>query len=92
MQWFSGEHYFLKQKGDTLQYFNIKFGRTDLMAKTDEATFIFYYKLYQDSTKKWQLGWNEPSEKDIKFKAALTDLWHRMLGTNQTIIDQKPNI
>ncbi len=80
MQWFSGPHYFLKQRGDTLDYYNIKFGRTNLQASTDAETFIFYYKLYQDSTKKWQLGWQEPSEKDIQFKPALIDLWQRMLG------------
>lgn len=45
LRWFSGDYYLLRQKGKGIDYYDIRFGKSDLEAKGDENTFIFYFRI-----------------------------------------------
>lgn len=45
LRWFSNDYYLLRKKGDEIDYYDIRFGKSDLEAMGDENTFIFYFRI-----------------------------------------------
>lgn len=45
MRWFSKDYYLLRQSPEGIQYYDIRFGKSDLEARGDENTFIFYFRI-----------------------------------------------
>ncbi len=81
LKWFSKGYSICEQDGDTLNVYCVKFGRTNL-TKTDlEGTFIFHYKLFY-ANQKWQMGMEEPNNKNANMKDGFNDLMKRIQGKN----------
>lgn len=79
MDWFSKGYNFVQPKRtDTLQYFNIKWGRTDFREREPEEAFIFYYNIVKKEDGTWTLVSVQDSKKKFNIKAALSQLWNRI--------------
>ncbi len=79
LEWFSQGFYFTQQNKDTLEVFIPKFGRGDLDKSIAEQTFLFYYKIYY-AEGKWQLGAQQPSSNEMKYKEGLAQLIRKIKG------------
>ncbi len=74
LNWFSNGYTLARRDKDTLLYYAIKFGRTNLDSMlTDKETFGFYYKLYKDSTGNCVMGFNDYN--NFSFATAWKKLW-----------------
>jgi inner membrane protein len=79
LEWFSQGYYIAQQHYDTINVFIPKFGRSDLSKFETNNTFIFYYKLYQHNGV-WKMDAEQPTGKNLDFKAAIQQLTDRVLG------------
>ncbi len=79
LTWFSGDYDITEKKGDTLQVYCVKFGRTNMKEETCEKTFVMYYKLYQTDGR-WHMGMQEPNQKNANMKEGFFDLMDRIHG------------
>lgn len=77
LKWFSQGKYFVWQKGDTLQFFNIKWGRADLRYTVPEETFLFYFRFYKENGE-WKRSVVEP-QMDGKIGDAASMILARVL-------------
>ena len=73
--WFSDENYFMREiPGDTLEFYNIKWGRSQFDSTNPDSAFIFYWKFYFDK--------NEVKYKEVrtdwKFKVLFRRLMNRI--------------
>ncbi len=76
-KWFSQGKYFLRSEHtDTLQFFNIKWGRGDFTKQDPKEAFMFYTQVYRTAeTVKFKTV--EPKFKDGQISEALGKLWDR---------------
>lgn len=79
LRWFSQGYSICEQHGDTLNVYCVKFGRTNMKETELEKTFIFHYKLYDDHGK-WQMGMEEPNNRNANLKEGFIDLMQRIQG------------
>jgi inner membrane protein len=77
LKWFSNDKYLIRAKGDTLQFFNAKWGRGDFREKELDKALAFYFFLYP-CNHSWKAGVREPDFTKEEFKSALHALWERM--------------
>ncbi|MEP7265792.1 MAG: metal-dependent hydrolase [Bacteroidota bacterium] len=77
LKWFSQDKYFVWQKGDTLQFYNIKWGRADLRFTEPEKTFLFYFRFYKVNGE-WKRSVVEP-HLDGKIGDAIKMIFDRIL-------------
>jgi len=80
LKWFSTGYYFAENNKDTLNFYNIKFGRMDYEKTKPVETFLFYYKVYKDANGVWTVGVKEPDGIEGGLSNALKKLWARILG------------
>jgi inner membrane protein len=59
LKWFSQGKYFVHQQADTVEFFNVKWGRADLRFTEPEKTYLFYFRFYKEKGK-WRRGVVEP--------------------------------
>lgn len=79
MDWFSKGYFFVQPKGtDTLQYFNIKWGRTDFEATDAEEAFIFYFDILKQQDGTWTIQSMQDTKKKFNIKSAVNGLWNRI--------------
>ncbi len=77
--WFSQGKYFVeKGKNDTLDFYNIKWGRTDYTQTTPADAFRFYVKIYKNKNGEYDFSKVEPNFKKKDIKAYLLLIWHRI--------------
>jgi hypothetical protein len=79
LRWFSDPYTLAQTNGDTLNMYAVKFGRTNMQETELEKTFIFHYKLYQNSGKE-VMGMQQANQSNTNFKAGFIDLWERICG------------
>ena len=77
LQWFSQGKYFVMPEGDTLKFYNTKWGRGDFRQAEADKALPFYMILYPTNggytASNYQAGF-----KKGELKAALAALWRRM--------------
>lgn len=77
--WFSQGNYFVeKGLNDTIDFFNIKWGRTDYTQTKSKDAFRFYVKIYKDKNGKYNFTKVEPNFKKRDIKAYFSLLWNRI--------------
>lgn len=75
--WFSQGKYFVeKGNNDTLDFYNIKWGRTDYTQINPKDAFRFYVKIYKDKNGVYTFDKVEPNFKRRDIKAYLSLIWH----------------
>lgn len=82
-KWFSQHKYFIKsESSDTLNFFNIKWGRGDFTKQDPKEAFMFYTQLTKvcDEVKFRTI---EPTFKDGQISEALGKLWERTFSANK---------
>ena len=77
--WFDQGYSICDQKGDTLHYYAVKFGKNQFKDSSLENSFVFHYNVFFDKGK-WQLTMTEPEQSKELFKKMLFELWHRIIG------------
>lgn len=77
--WFSQGKYFAQQDGDTLKFYNVKWGG-DFRKDTENKALPFYFMLYPDKGE-WKAAVKEPNFTGPEFKAAFKELFHRMFNS-----------
>ncbi len=76
IKWFSDGNYFVRPTaGDTLEFYNVKFGRMRYDTVEPDKTFLFYWKFYIDGH---QVKYIEIRQDDWTFKEALAMLMERI--------------
>ena len=77
--WFSQGKYFV-QKGtnDTLDFFNIKWGRGDYTQTNPADAFRYYVKIYKDKNGNYDFASVEPKFKRRDIKKYFSLVWHRI--------------
>jgi len=78
LKWFGTDYYFANQTADTLEFYNAKFGRANLLNRPNQSSFPFYYKITQEQGKSVVSVIQPENLEDIK--TAFGDLWQRLLG------------
>jgi len=74
--WFTDGNYFLKNlPGDTLAFYNVKWGRMNFDSNKPEEAFLFYWKFYFDKN---EVRYQEIRRDDWSFKEALRLLLERI--------------
>jgi inner membrane protein len=74
LQWFSQGFPVCVRSGDTLDVFIPKFGRGDLDQADLKKTFIFYYRIYPDSSGNWGFSQRQPGREEMRFGDAFRQL------------------
>ena len=70
--WFSDGNYFVKPiQGDTLAFYNIKFGRGNFNTTEPDSTFIFYWKFYIDN--------HEVKYKEVRPEWKFNEAWAMLM-------------
>lgn len=80
LKWFSDDKYLIRANGDTLQFFNAKWGRGDFREKELDKALAFYFFLYPCNNS-LKAGVREPDFTKEELKSALNGLWERMFKT-----------
>lgn len=74
--WFSDGNYFVQTlPGDTLAFYNVKWGRMNFDTSRPEDAFFFYWKFYIDKN---EVRYNEIRREDWSFKESLKLLLERI--------------
>jgi inner membrane protein len=81
LQWFSQGKYFAMQSGDTLKFFNVKWGRSDFR-ETEAEKAVFMNFLVYPGKEGWLSAVREPHMTGEQFRSAWNALWRRMLEDN----------
>ncbi len=80
--WFSQGKYFALQSGDTLKFYNVKWGRGDFRETAADKAIPFNFLLYpQNGT--WQASVRQPHFTSEEFKSAFGALWRRMFDAGE---------
>jgi hypothetical protein len=78
LHWFSQGKYFVTEDGDTLQFYNAKWGRSNFRSADPDKAFFFHYSIYNNAGR-WVAASVEP-EFDGSMKEAFKDLWKRVFN------------
>lgn len=82
LEWFAQGKYFSLQKGDTLKFFNVKWGRSDFRESQPERAIIFNYLIVPDK-QGWKTSVRQPRMSGDELKTAFASLWKRMFGMGE---------
>ncbi len=77
LKWFSQNKYFVWQNADTIEFYNIKWGRADLRFTEPQKTFLFYFRFYKEDGN-WKRSVVEP-KMDGKISDAISMIIARIL-------------
>jgi hypothetical protein len=77
LQWFSQGKYFAAQSGDTLKFYNVKWGRNDFRKTDPDHAIVFNHYLFRDKNG-LQSGIRQPRMSKGELFSAIGALWHRM--------------
>jgi inner membrane protein len=76
IKWFSDGNYFMQtMEGDTLAFYNVKFGRMRFDTSKPEDTFFFFWKFYIEND---EVKYAEVRREDWSFKEAFAMLMERI--------------
>lgn len=78
MLWFADDNYFSLKKGDTLQFYNVKWGRFDTDQTDPTKAFGFYYNFYKGPDGNIHNTATEPEFKGDEMKKAFGKLMTRI--------------
>ncbi|MEZ5046902.1 MAG: metal-dependent hydrolase [Chitinophagaceae bacterium] len=79
LKWFSRGYDICAQKGDTLNYYCVKFGKNSFIDTSLEKSFVFHYVLYKKPDG-YFFGFKEPPRDKSNFKKGIEELWTRIKG------------
>jgi len=80
LKWFSKDFYVTEMKLDTLCFYDVRFGKTDLFSKDDnEKTFVFYFKIPDPAKEPLEIQ-QYISRKDMNFNEFMDQLYRRILS------------
>jgi len=77
--WFSQGKYFALQSGDSLKFYNVKWGGAEISEKDAGKPIPFYFLLYPENGA-WKATMVQPNFTGAQFKEAFAALWRRMFG------------
>jgi hypothetical protein len=77
--WFSQGKYMVEQAGDTLKFFNVKWGIMDFRETEADKAIAFYYELYPDGVH-YQVEMRQMNLTKDKFWSAWNALWAGAFG------------
>lgn len=78
LEWFSKGYYILETRNDTLCFFDVRFGKSDLQRSVEnERTFIFYFKLLNPEQQPLVIE-QYLSRKDMNISKFFSQLRHRI--------------
>jgi inner membrane protein len=78
LQWFSKNFYVAEMKNDTLCFYDVRFGKTDLFSKEDnEKTFVFYFKIPEPEKHPLMIQ-QYISREDMNFSEFMDQLYRRI--------------
>lgn len=77
--WFSQGKYFALQSGDTLKFYNTKWGISDFRQTDPDKAMVFCYKLFPDNGG-WKVTMGGRHLSGAEFKEAFAALWRRIFG------------
>lgn len=78
MLWFADDNYFTLKKGDTLQFYNVKWGRFDTDQTDPSKAFGFYYNFFKAPDGQIHNTATEPEFKGAEMKQAFGKLMKRI--------------
>lgn len=78
LKWFSQGYYLGEKRGDTLDFYAVKFGRNNFTETRAAKSFIFHYSLYKKDGE-WIFGTQEPNRKNFDMKKAFEELKEKVL-------------
>ena len=76
--WFSQGKYFAEQSGDTLLFYNVKWGRNDFRETLPQKALVFNFLIYPENNS-WKTAVREPKMTWDEFQSAFSALAHRMM-------------
>jgi inner membrane protein len=80
LKWFANDFYILEKEGnDTLNFYNIKWGRMDYSKTLPNESFRFYYKIIKENGQT-KLVPIQPKLKGKEFNSILKNLWDRIFN------------
>ncbi len=83
LKWFSKNYYVAEERNDTLCFFDVRFGKTDLFTSKDyEQTFVFYFKIPEPEGSPLRIV-QYISRKDMDFHEFLFQLKRRIFEENE---------
>ncbi len=78
LQWFSKGYYILEKRNDTLCFFDVRFGKSDLrISHENEKAFVFYFKIPHPDKKPLVIQ-QYISRKDMNVERFFDQLGHRI--------------
>jgi len=78
LKWFGQDAYFAIAKGDTLDFFTAKWGRTNFEETKPHEAFVFHWRVEPDGSN-WRSHQVMPELKGDDFAKAFDMLWNRIL-------------
>lgn len=78
LRWFSKDYFVLDEKGDSLAFYDVRFGKSNFSHYLDhEKTFIFYFKILDKDAVPLEIQ-QYISRKDMNFSEFMDQLKHRI--------------
>lgn len=82
LKWFCKDYFILEEKNDTLCFFDVRYGKSDLRpAASNESTFIFYFKIPAPEKRPLVIQ-QYLSRKDMNIGRFFEQLEHRIFNEN----------
>ncbi len=79
LRWFSKDYFVVEEKGDSLAFYDVRFGKSNFTPNLDnEKTFLFYFKIIDKDSHPVQIQ-QYISRKDMNFSEFMAQLKHRIL-------------
>ena len=79
LKWFCKDYFIMNKDGDTLNFFDVRYGKSDLgpVIGSYEHTFVFYFKIKDPSKKPLEIE-HYLSEKDMDFSKFMSQIRERI--------------